>query len=235
MSRTYYDNISTGVIIDKIYRDLDFGDGEKDRWMDMIEWIGEALEDIQILSQTIEKQTTLTIDQYRAFLPCDFYEIRQVTYGGKPLHHGLGKFDHHLKDTDRQYTTPYSYSIAYPYMNLSLKSGEIVLSYWALPVDEDGFPLVPDHYDIKEALFWYVLSKLALGGWKHNDPNINHMYCKQQYKLHKNKANAFYNFPTPDKVESIKRMLVRLIPEVNQHAYSFSRATTQEDLKFNRF
>ena len=71
-----YKNISSKMIIRKVFRDLKpTGDG----WIDdAIEWIGEALEHIGAASQLCQKQCVLTIEDHKACLPGDLYFINQV-------------------------------------------------------------------------------------------------------------------------------------------------------------
>ena len=72
-----YKNISSKMIIRKVFRDLR---PNNDEWIDdSIEWIGEALEHIGAASQLCQKQCVLTIEDYKACLPGDLYFINQVS------------------------------------------------------------------------------------------------------------------------------------------------------------
>ena len=72
-----YKNISSKMIIRKVFRDLR---PTGDEWIDdAIEWMGEALEHIGAASQLCQKQCVLTIKDHKACLPGDLYFINRGT------------------------------------------------------------------------------------------------------------------------------------------------------------
>jgi len=75
-----YKNISSQVIIRKIFRDIN---PSGDNWIeDAIEWIGEALEHIGASTQFETKQCVISISEYKAVLPKCLYYINQVSSSG---------------------------------------------------------------------------------------------------------------------------------------------------------
>ena len=72
-----YKNISSKMIIRKVFRDLK---PTNDDWIDdAVEWMGEALEHIGSASQLCQKQCVLTIKDHKACLPGDLSFINQVS------------------------------------------------------------------------------------------------------------------------------------------------------------
>ena len=49
----------------------------------------------------------------------------------------------------------------------SIESMFIKIHYDCLPTDSEGYPLVPDLHEYREATYWYVLSKLMVAGFEH--------------------------------------------------------------------
>lgn len=68
----------------------------------------------------------------------------------------------------------------------SFPTGEITLHYYSLPVDEEGYPLIPDIPSYKEAIYWYVLTKLIGAGYKHRVFDFN--MVEEQWNGHRNIA-----------------------------------------------
>ena len=68
------------------------------------------------------------------------------------------------------YSMPYNkkeyYHIQANAIQTSFASGHIKLHYLTVPVDVEGFPLIPDEQNYKEACYWYVLAKLIGAGFK---------------------------------------------------------------------
>jgi hypothetical protein len=120
-------------------------------------------------------------------------------------------------------TIDYIYSIQDNWIKTNQRDGYIMLSYQAIPVDSEGYPMVPDSISFLEALYWYIAVKLLYPMWRdgrvrdavYYDARSNwNYYSKQAY------GNAM--MPDTDTLESIKNQWLRLIPEINEHKSMFS-------------
>src|SRR5687767_13433558 len=78
-----YKYVSVKAVIAKLFRDLQIKDNS--RWVDMIEWCGEALDAIGATNQYGVETKTLTVSNAKAELPCNFHKIIQISYNGIPL------------------------------------------------------------------------------------------------------------------------------------------------------
>ena len=233
-----YKLTSSKEIISKVYRDLNLRDAN--RWQDMIEWIGEGLEAIGAFPQLVRRVEDITIDEYKACLPCDFYKIQQVMFNGLqllPLNATLANtFD--PQDASQDYLSQdidtvtlannvrkgnYGYYIEDCYIKTNFRDGEITLAYMGFPVDDDGFPKVPDDYYYKEALLAYIIKKLkypeyitgAIPQYIWKDIEMN-----WEYKCGQARANA--NMPDLPMLESMKNIWVRMIPNINESSNFFN-------------
>lgn len=226
---------SVKPLIAKVYRDLQLS--EEGKWASMIEWIAEALCFIGAYQQYIPKTTTLTITNKRVALPCDFYKIQQIIYGTIPLIQATGSFDvtTDCSDCDDFKTkSDYVYTMnnSYIYTNFD---GEICISYLAIPTDEDGFPLIPDSPVYDEAIFRYIVTKLYYPDLLSGKiaPNLyDKLENDWNYKCMAARGDA--NMPSLDKLESIKNMWVRLIPDMNAHTAGFTTLNKQENINIGR-
>lgn len=98
-----------------------------------------------------EKVVRITIDKYRALLPCDYYQTIQVRIpGGHALVYSTDSF--HMDNKGN----PSTYKIQGNIIYTSIESGELELAYLAISTDEDGYPLLPDNSSFTRALELYI-------------------------------------------------------------------------------
>lgn len=258
-----YKNISCKYVISKIFRDLKPQD---DNWIDdAIEWIAEAMEHIGSYSQLEYKAKSLTISQYRAYLPCDLYQIYGVCHEGRAMRYGTQTFDYNTHCDDCISTTSSNtnvfmnnvlfyanpndpdsteepliqagqtiafgestYTISNNWIKTNFEEGTIQLYYKGFPVDEEGFPMIPDYVEFKEAAYWYVRLKIAESG--NQDPagyspmDIRRLLWEEKCTQARNKAEM----PSVDQMESFKNQWVRMIPNINAHSTFFESLGRQE-------
>src|SRR5690606_3557147 len=53
------------------------------------------------------------------------------------------------------------------YLQLSFEYGEILMHFSAIPVDDEGYPIIPDNENYKTALEWYGLACMIKAGLEH--------------------------------------------------------------------
>lgn len=98
-----------------------------------------------------EKVVRITIDKYRALLPCDYYQTIQVRIpGGHALVYSTDSF--HMNNKGN----PSTYKIQGNIIYTSIESGELELAYLAISTDADGYPLLPDNSSFTRALELYI-------------------------------------------------------------------------------
>lgn len=98
-----------------------------------------------------EKVVRITIDKYRALLPCDYYQTIQIRIpGGHALVYSTDSF--HMSNKGNSSTYKIQGNIIYT----SIESGELELAYLAISTDTDGYPLLPDNSSFTRALELYI-------------------------------------------------------------------------------
>lgn len=102
------------------------------------------------------------------------------------------------------------YKIQGNYIQTSFEEGFIKLHYLTIPVDKEGYPLIPDNDTFKQALEWYVLKRLIGSGYQH--PVFKYEYCEQMFEKYAGRALNEISYYTPDGAAKLNRSFVRLIP-----------------------
>lgn len=222
-------------LIAKVYRDLKLT--EEDRWVSMIEWAAEAINLIGAFQQYIQKTEILTVTGKRTSLPCDFYQLQQIEYQGVPLVEGSGTFDttDDCKDCNNNQTkNRYIYTINNSYVFTNF-DGDICMSYLAIPIDDEGFPLIPDSVVYYDAIFRYIVMKIYYVDFLAGRlPLAVYDKLENDWLTKCMAARGKANMPNLDQMENIKNSWVRLIPQMNEHASFFTNMNAQEQLRLGR-
>jgi hypothetical protein len=107
------------------------------------------------------------------------------------------------------------YKIQGNMIQTSLEKAFIKLHYLALPSDQDGYLLVPDVEEYKQALGFYILRQLIGAGFKHpvwNGPQ-GWAHYDNQWEKYAARALGSIKYPTIDRMERLRAGFAeRIIP-----------------------
>lgn len=111
-----------------------------------------------------DKEVKLTLHNYRAELPCDLISITQVMNckDRSCLRSMTDSFDPDGYDEGRRslgyrnFKEEDTFKVQNHIIIASIKEGEIKIAYKAIPVDEDGYPLLQDNPTYLNALELYI-------------------------------------------------------------------------------
>lgn len=110
------------------------------------------------------------------------------------------------------------YSIKPGYIMTNVPCGYLKLSYSAVALDEEGYPLIPDMASFMEAVYWYIVQKYhypkRLQGKIHRDDWYE---MQNKWNFYRKQAYAEAIMPNLDELESIKNAWVELYPEMTEH------------------
>jgi hypothetical protein len=124
---------------------------------------------------------------------------------------------------------PYTYVIAGNYIKTNLRVGYLMISYQAVPVDNEGYPMIPDDESFEEAIYWYINMKLTYPEWKMGRVRDAVYYdAKSSWNFYRKQAYATALMPNVDQLEAIKNAWVRLVPEINEHDTFFSNLNNKQ-------
>lgn len=199
-----YKNVSCKAIIAKVYRDFN---PSHSGWVgNAIEWIGEGLQ--QIGTHIALETTTfdLEVKEFRVKIPCKADSIQAIEYECRKLpRNNAVNFNDNCKCVRDLETHPNaSYSLNPNYIRTSFEEGSIKVHGLSIPVDNDGYPMIPDEYNTKEALSWYVMMKMISRGYKHHLFSYKDAYEFWQ-DMYPSAQNAIIA-PDPDTYERFKAM-----------------------------
>jgi hypothetical protein len=202
-----------------------------------------------------ENVPMLILENYQAKLPVDLYSLNQVAYSGTlsspffPMQGASGSFSSNHAVT-QQYgstttttttsTSPtgenntifsgmYQYNVVGGYIKTNIKDGYLMISYQAIPIDDDNYPLVPDDESFFEALYWYINMKLMYPKWVAGQIRDAVYYdAKSSWNYYRKQAYGNAMMPNADQLETIKNVWIRLIPEINSNRNFHSMIGEQE-------
>lgn len=176
------------------------------------------------------KEEVVTIDDYRALLPCDCIAVNAVKNckTGIALKHLLAHF---TANHNKLNGSP-AYKIQSNVIYTNFKHGDVLVSYRAIMVDEEGLPMLPDDPTFLRALELYIKKEwftiLFDLGEIRSDILTN---TQIEYASATSICKAKYTMPSEDEMEAIGSIIHRLLPNKLQHMRSFSNAHDGELLR----
>lgn len=300
--------VSLERVLASFYRDINATQELSEN--DLVEWCGEALEQIGAYTQYQEDVDYIPVNEHKALIPCGLHQIVQIAYkftagtscdcaikiinsddnatctsstcsgtcsttddacngvtsaedvivtqtrqlidyhlkyrftktgsyytNFKPMRLASGNFSvaktAHCEDCiNLSATCSEEYAVDHPYIKTSFQTGSICLAYIRQPLDDRGWPMIPDDVSYTEALKRYLAYKLKYGDFLNGkiNPNIYakleddwHWYCAQ--------ARGKMNMPnTIDKMQNLLDQRKRLIPNENRYYGFFGNLNTPEKL-----
>jgi len=209
-----------------------------------------------------EDNPDLLITNYKAQLPCNIHKIEQLSVNGKPARYSTDSFHHLLSGEccgqSINYPSGYSegyyidgfgnefnagrfplsnnceitYDVNSDCLTLSVKEGYVCIAYLEFPVDEEGFPLVPNEESYREAIVKYFTMKVDYINWRKNPSANGHKQLydesSQQWMWYVGQASNKSKLHSVDQLESIKNMLLRTYQTTNAHRGGFGDMSNQQ-------
>lgn len=142
-----------------------------DNWkLDSIEFIGQGLSIIGCASKVLEKQVSeVEVVNYRVALPTDMNNILavEVDCAELPILNSTTLIQDCKCCVSNESYNGYG-ELSSAYLHTSFEEGTVKIHYYSVPLDDDGFPKIPEDAMTTEALTWFVMYKLMLGGYVHH-------------------------------------------------------------------
>lgn len=173
-----------------------------------------------------EKVVRITIDKYRALLPCDYYQTIQVRIpGGHALVYSTDSF--HMNNKGNSSTYKIQGNIIYT----SIESGELELAYLAISTDEDGYPLLPDNSSFTRALELYIKKQwftILFDLGKITSAVLQN--TQQEYAWAVGDCQSEFNRMSIDQMEAFSNSWRTMILRDHQHSSGFIGDGTRQTL-----
>lgn len=230
--------VSSKVIMARLYREL--GISTEISETEVIELIADALSMIGSHYQYLEIPTVLELNETGiAKLPNNFYKLVSIRYNDNPLSWSTNAFVHDYECDACEIArccTDYSFYIEDGYVKTDIKAIEpnnkLCITYLGVPVDNEGYPLVPDDIYYFKACVAYVTYIMDYREWrKGNTPKDVMSKSEQDWLFYVNSARGAANMPNVAQMENLKNIMLRLIPSVNQYFHNFRNVNSQERRK----
>lgn len=108
------------------------------------------------------------------------------------------------------------------WITFNIQKGRTCIAYWAFPIDEEGFPLVPDDTKYKRAIYSYLIYKVDYRLWRQGfiDERV-YRESENQWLWAVSSASAHLKIPNVEQMELLKTSLIRLIPRFNSYQSFF--------------
>ena len=184
----------------------------------------------------IEKTEELKIEDYRAQLPCDFYQMIQVRT--LVQHCDTQSEQVFVYSTDDFHMSSYKQDSGFCYklqgncIFTSIKEGTIEISYRAIATDDEGFPLVPDNAAFIRALELYIKKQAFTILFDMQKINANvYQNVQQEYAWAVGAAQSDLIRPTIDQMQAITNSLNTLIWRTTEHNNGFVNNGSAEKIK----
>jgi len=229
--------VSIKSIVSSLYRNL--GINSEINEVDLIEWCSEALSMIGSYYQYEEISKCISLVNGKAKLPCGFDKLVDINYKGKPIYWSTNQNKSNYQcdncnipacnNGECEYT--FYINNSYIITNINDEPSNLCLVYLGVPLDEDGYPLIPDDIYYNKALTSYVTLMLDNQEWRKgklsdkvkNDSEINWLF-------YVNSAKGSANMPNKAQMENLSKIMMRLMPRPNLYKTGFRGLNKGEDL-----
>lgn len=177
----------------------------------------------------LDKEVDVTIEDYRGLMPCDLISIIQVK------DKKTGFCMHSMTDTfnPREYNfqTEPTFKTQGNVILTSFRTGEVTISYKALPVDETGIPLLIDNANFLKALELYI--KKEKFGDLYDEGKIRDgimLKAEKDYAWAVAQCEKEFIMPSISELQSITNMWNTIIPRVTEFDNGFTELGNREYL-----
>lgn len=106
------------------------------------------------------------------------------------------------------------------YVLTSFEEGKVTLYFGSIPLDKNGFLMIPNEGNYKEALAWLIRSRLAGRGYEYGD--IGELQALQLFGDYQARAISNITYPSVDQAQATADTLSRLLPNLNYYEDFFT-------------
>lgn len=184
-----------------------------------------------------DREEVLHIEDFRAKLPCDLISINQIKEckTGVCLRSMTDNFmprEHYDRSAGYRIPQELSFKTQGQVLYVSFKTGDVSVSYKAIPVDKEGFPLLIDNPVFLKALEAYIkreaftilfdMGKIA---------PVVLQNTQQQYAWLAGQLQSEFTIPSISEMESIKRSWCTLLQRTSEFNNGFKNNGDQEYIR----
>lgn len=199
--------ISSKQIIGELYSDFNI---TNDDWVNKAQRHMARALGIMKIDGYYERALHITnVMDYNAAIPCDSKHIIMVlakingVIKRLPLTRALALGDNYEQIACHSI---YQGAINFNSLRTNFQEGTIGYIYYRIPTDGNGDLLIPDNDDVLEALPYFIIYKLSLGGYKH--PVISMDKAEAKWRELYPRARNSMNYPSIEERDRLCKMNV---------------------------
>ena len=171
----------------------------------------------------------INIDKHRGVLPEDFFMINQVRYKHSKLVLKAASDTFHLADEEKEHYVYPCYNIQGKWIITSSLDRPIEISYKSIPVDCDGYPLIPDNEAFIKALEAYIKEREFMYLFDEGKLRRDILEeAQREYTWYVGQAHTSMLMPSIDEMAVITNMWNQLIPRMREYANQFKTLGLKE-------
>lgn len=184
-----------------------------------------------------DKEERVHIEDFRAKLPCDLISINQIKEckTGICLRSMTDNFmpkERYDEDAGYKKIQELTFKTQGQVLFTSFKTGDVLISYKAIPIDKDGFPLLIDNPVFLRTLEAYIKKEVftILFDMGKITPAVL-QNTQQQYAWLAGQLQSEFTIPSISEMESLKRSWCTLLQRTTSFNDGFRNNGNQEYLK----
>lgn len=184
-----------------------------------------------------DKEEVLHIEDFRAKLPCDLISINQIKECNtdtclRSMTDNFMPREQHDVIIGSKLPKELSFKTQGQVLYVSFKTGDVSVSYKALPVDKDGFPLLIDNSVFLKTLEFYIKKEefeILFDEGKISPAVLQN--TQQRYAWLAGQLQSEFTIPSQSEMESISRMWNTLVQRTSEFNNGFSSLGNKEYIK----
>ena len=182
----------------------------------------------------LDKTDIVDIHQYRGALPCDPISITQV----KDCHSGIcmrAMTDTFYPDLEHRQDTKFHGELSFKtqgrVLYTSFPEGQVEVAYRAMPLDDDGFPMLVENEAYLAALEEYIKKEVYQIKYEQGKlPSGILEKVEQRYAWLAGQLNSEMLIPSISEMQSLTNMITSLIPRMSEFYRGFKHLGNREIL-----
>lgn len=132
---------------------------------------------------------------------------------------------------DTNFSPAVQYDIKPQYIFFNIRDGFCKISYHAIYTDDDGMPLIPDLQSYREALIYWLGTKMLYSKWIAGEVKSDIYYSiKNSWNFYRKQAYAESLMPNQDELTNIKYTWNTLVPEMDEERTFFSTTGDRQEI-----
>lgn len=179
-----------------------------------------------------DKQDDVHIEEFKGLLPCGLVSINQVV--DKKTGFCMRSMTDTFKPREYDYHSEPAFKTQGNIIFTSFKTGDITISYKAIPISKEGIPMLIDNEAFLKALELYIKKKVFTVLFDMGKINANVLSnTQQEYAWAVAQCEKEFIMPSMSELQSITNMWNTLIPRVTEFDEGFVELGNREYLKVN--